>query len=215
MAKKNDATTFYGGMTFKEFRNAGRRPIDASDLVWAGRLYPKFPYWNRRLSNLSVGFMLVAVLSLAGVWGSVLLRKPALLLGVYPDGEIICFPRLRTLSGEPSTLHPVYVDQCAKIDERVGRKWQTNNTDAISDAAAIGNMNAQVVYKNVADIIQSRPVATQQAQVVAPAPAYSAPALDVNGVPGVTPVQPNPQNLPPIPGVAPAQPIPEEALLGG
>lgn len=154
-SKDKDLATYHGGLTYKQFRNANKRGLELNDLAWAGRLYSKMPYWNQKLSTITTTCFVVTVLSLFVLLGSVLLRTPALLLGVYPDGEVVCFPRLLNKNGQESNLDNSYKKICSFIDARVGRKWQVNNSQAQSDQAAVGDITTKVHYKTVEEIEQA------------------------------------------------------------
>lgn len=222
MAKKKNAQTVWGGLNFKQFRNAGRRGLEMSDIAWAGRMYSKMPYWNARLNRFTTVLLGVSVLCLGAMWVSVLMRQPALLLGVYPDGEVVCFPRLRTSDGQVSPIHPSYEGLCRRIDERMGKKWQVNNAESISDVSAIGNLKNAVQYTPVKEIeakIRSAIQTPPQASLGVPSPGVPlsgvpSPGVPSPGIPSATSVQGSAlgsgQPVPQTPQALPAQPAPNQ-----
>ena len=171
--KENSSASYFGGLTFKQFKDVGKRGWELNDISWAGRLYSKYPYWFKRLSQLTMILLFISVASLAVIWGSIFMRTPALLLGVYPEGQVVCFPRLIKVSGARSELHPSYADSCSMLDKRAGMMWQTENPDAVSDVEAVGNLSNKVQYKTIDDVIREKqnfPVVQPQFQ---PAPLSS------------------------------------------
>lgn len=229
MAKKSKNKTqsdnqasFHGGLTFKQFRRIGHVPLEMNDIAWAGRIFPMAPYWFKRLSLLTFIFLLISALSLGATLTSVLLRKPALLLGVYPDGEIICFPRLRTSTGALSTLHPSYEPLCNSLDVRAGKKWQLDNAQKNeSGTSQVGNIDKKVVYKAIDEITGllpiSKPQPVQEKAELPQLPAfyqnqvtdYAPSAQSENALPQAPSVS-YPQQQPPVaqpPVQPPAQPV--------
>lgn len=168
--KGKDTATYHGGLTYKEFKNVGKGGLELNDIAWAGRLYPKMPYWSKRLGQLVTLCFIITVLSLGIMWISVLMRSPALLLGVYPDGEVVCFPRLRNQTGQVVGLDKVYQKSCSAIDARVGRKWQLDNSNTESDTAAIGDIHTQVKYKTTHEIEEEMIQALDNTQSLPPLP---------------------------------------------
>lgn len=160
MAKKTKAepTKFFGGLTFKQFRNANKNGIELSDIAWAGRLYPRYPLMWKRVNQLIVVLCCLTILSLIVVWASILTRPPALLMAVYPNSQVVCFPRLINLKGQQVQLHKKYMQLCANLDIRSGKMWQTQNRVAKSDNLAVGNFvpsasqNSKVEYKKISEM---------------------------------------------------------------
>lgn len=161
MAKKTKAepTKFFGDLTFKQFRNVGKSGIELSDIAWAGRLYPRYPLIWKRLNQVIVALCAVTILSLVVVWASILTRPPALLMAVYPNSQVVCFPRLITPKGQQMQLDKEYARLCANLDIRSGKMWQTQNKSSKSDNQAVGNFipaaspeAKQVEYKKISDM---------------------------------------------------------------
>ena len=151
------------GLTYAEQKKIGHRSYSMSDIVWAGRLYAKYPYWNRRLTHIVCVSLLICCLSLFAMWISVIMRKPALLVGVYPNAEMLCFPRLRTSSGGESSTHNSYKDKCDELIRRVGRSWQVENAQLdASDRLAVGDISQNQQYKNIEQAVQD--ILTRKAQ---------------------------------------------------
>lgn len=128
MAKKSKSASYFGGMTFKEFRNANKIGLWMNDVAWAGRLYTKFPYWWSRLARLVYIALALSMLSLALIWGSILMRPPVLLLGVYPDGRVVCMPRILDQNGQRVARHKSYNAQCAALFQNAGLQWVIDET---------------------------------------------------------------------------------------
>lgn len=124
MAKKNkQSASYFGGMTFKEFRNANKVGLWMNDVAWAGRLYTKYPYWWEKLSKVVYIMLALSVLSLVLIWGSILLRPPVLLLGVYPDGRVVCMPRILDENGNRVIRHSSYNSLCGTLFNNAGLSW--------------------------------------------------------------------------------------------
>jgi hypothetical protein len=123
MSKKEEQPTYYGGMTYKQFRNAGKVGLWMNDLAWAGRLFSKIPYWWGRMSMVVWVALAICILSLGGIWASILLRPPVLLLGVYPDGRVICMPRVLDQQGHRVARHKSYNKDCATLFSKAGLEW--------------------------------------------------------------------------------------------
>ena len=178
-SKGKDLATYHGGLTYKQFRNANKRGLELNDMAWAGRLYSKMPYWNKKLSSLTTICFTITILSLFVLLTSVLMRTPALLIGVYPDGEIVCFPRLLDKNGQENPLDSSYDKICSSIDARVGRKWQVDNSKAQSDKEAVGDITTKTKYHTVEDV--EKTLAPQSLQPVSPSlapnPASQSPAV--------------------------------------
>lgn len=156
MAKKskNQPEAVYEGLTFKQFRNVGKSGIELSDVAWAGRLIPKLPHiWSVLVKFITV-LCALTVLSLLVVWVSILTRPPALLMAVYPNSQVVCFPRLIDNKGQRVTLDKRYVGLCDTLNTRSGKMWQTQNSDEKSDTSAVGDIKAEVQYKQIKDLPQ-------------------------------------------------------------
>lgn len=124
MAKKSDKTpTYYGGMSYKEFRHSGKVGLWMNDVAWAGRLFSKYPYWWKRLSFVVSAALIISVLSLAAIWLSILLRPPVLLLGVYPDARVVCMPRVVNYQGQSVPRHSSYNERCGALFVKSGLLW--------------------------------------------------------------------------------------------
>jgi len=183
------------GLTYDEQKKIGRRAHEMSDITWAGRLYSKYPYWNKKLTSVVFVALLISVLSLLTMWISVIARKPALLIGVYPDAEMLCFPRLRTVSGAESLTHNSYKDKCDELQRRAGRKWQAANAQLdASDPASIGDITRKIEYKDIEYSFNNSMLMKERERQAAAAraniPAYQQSALPPSQppvVPGVTP----------------------------
>ena len=132
---KQDAS-FYGGLTFKQFRTVGLSGVEMNDVAWAGRMYPVSAYWFRRLSRVLQALLVLCGASLLVIAVSVYLRPPALLIGVYPDGQMICFSQLVSTTGAPVPVHKSYAELCASLDKRTGRKWTLEGPQKSLAAAA-------------------------------------------------------------------------------
>lgn len=160
MAKKtkNEPSKFFGGLNFKQFRIAGKSGIELSDIAWAGRLYPKYPMIWKRLNQLIVGLCAISILSLVIVWVSILTRPSALLMAVYPNSQVVCFPRLVNVKGQQVQLDREYMKLCSNLDIRSGKMWQTQNRTFNSDTQAVGNFAPsnsvanKIEYKKIADM---------------------------------------------------------------
>lgn len=120
---KQSAPTYYGGLTFKQFRNAGKIGLWMSDMAWAGRLYTKYGFWWNVLTKLVYAMLAISILSLALIWGSILLRPPVLLLGVYPDARVVCMPRILDEYGNVVQRHKSYNNTCAALFVKAGLTW--------------------------------------------------------------------------------------------
>lgn len=125
MAKKNSAPapTYYGGLTYKQFRMVGKVGLWMNDLAWAGRLYSKYPYWFKRLTQLVYAALIISLLSLVVIWMAILLRPPVLLLGVYPDARVVCMPRILDEFGNIVARHSSYGPTCAALFNKAGLQW--------------------------------------------------------------------------------------------
>ena len=110
-------------MTFKQFRDANKVGLWMNDVAWAGRMYGKFPYWWARLSRVVYVALALSVLSLGAIWASILLRPPVLLLGVYPDGRVVCMPRVLDQAGNRVARHKSYGVLCSTLFTKAGLEW--------------------------------------------------------------------------------------------
>ena len=156
-SSENNISSYYGGMTFKEFKNAGKFSLNLSDAVWAGRLFYKFPILFKNLNRGIVIMMSISILCLAVIWGSIFMRTAPLLLGVYPNGQIVCFPRLINTQGQAVSLDKSYKNLCKSLDDRDGMKWQNNNKNAISNILAIRQGTPIVKFLTADEILASHP----------------------------------------------------------
>lgn len=173
MAKKNKAepSKFFGGLTYKQFRAAGKNGLELSDIAWAGRLYPKYPLIWKRINQLIVALCCISILCLAVVWVSIFTRPPALLMAVYPNSQVVCFPRLINLKGQQVQLDRAYLPLCTNLDTRSGKMWQIENRSSKSDNQAVGNFKPSastavaskpVEYKKISDMQEFNYVASDE-----------------------------------------------------
>jgi len=161
MAKKEKPQqTFYGNLTFKQFRNVGKNGVELSDIAWAGRLFTKYPRIWATTTRLVAVFCSITILSLAVIWLSIFTRPPALLLAVYPNSQVVCFPRLIDNQGKRVQVNKSYQQLCQNLDIRSGKMWQTENRMSQSDNSAVGNFKpsvstaptSQVQYIKISDV---------------------------------------------------------------
>ena len=115
-------------MTYKQFRNANKIGLWMNDVAWAGRMYGKFPYWWSRLSRVVYVSLALGVLSLGAIWASILLRPPVLLLGVYPDGRVVCMPRVLDQAGNRVVRHKSYGVLCSTLFSKAGLEWMLDQS---------------------------------------------------------------------------------------
>lgn len=153
---KNKDVDLYEGLTFKEMKMVGKKSIALNDIAWAGRLYSKFHPIFEDLTKAIVVMLSISAICLAAIWISIFMRTPALLLGVYPSGQVICFPRLVTVDGKPTTLHSSYHDMCSSLEAKVGSKWQVDSSATQSDDQAVGRIDEDVKYSTVQEIIDEK-----------------------------------------------------------
>lgn len=155
--KKNDVKNqdFFEGLTFAEFKKINRTPIAMSDIAWSGRLFSSSQFWNSFFTKGIFYFSLVSVVCLAIIWVSLFLRPPALLLGVYPDGQMVCFPNLIDRKGQKVALDPAYFDLCSSLNKKGGARFSTEKPSSPIEKGE------PPVYVLIDDVFSARPAPPQ------------------------------------------------------
>lgn len=146
---------YYGGLTFKQFKNVGNFGIQLSDIAWAGRIFHKYQSSFNFLNRITYAAVIISILCLLGILYSLFTRPPALLMAVYPNGQVVCAPKLVDLRGRPVSIHRVYHKQCNLLSKRAGKMWDTSLSGGSnkSNDEAVGNINNEpVVYIKIEDL---------------------------------------------------------------
>ena len=141
------------GLTFNEIKNAGKKPLAMNDIAWAGRLYSKFDTIFEDTTRAIVAMLVISAICIVLIWVSVFMRTPALLLGVYPSGQVVCYPKLVTLDGKQAVLHKSYREMCNDLEAKISSSWQIENSDIDSDNSAVGMAGEKAEYKTVDEIM--------------------------------------------------------------
>lgn len=164
-------------LTTMELRSLTRVPVSDTDIGWAGRLIGVAPVWWPRTTMLSVALLSVSIAALLAMWVSIVLRHPPLLVGVYPDGSEVCFPRLVTPQGRVVPRNPAYNAACDSLNARTGLMWQTDLNNLQSSADAIASSAPLPAYMTPDDVLagghapsSDNQVQANQVQAIASSP---------------------------------------------
>lgn len=114
---------YFGGLSYGELLRVNKVGFWFNDLTWAGRLYKRYPSWIKRLSMVITISLSLGIISLVLIWGSIITRAPVLLLGVYPDGRVVCMPRIYNRDGTIAKRHKSYGNMCSNLFDKAGLSW--------------------------------------------------------------------------------------------